>query len=59
MTVLEGEAMALLEAIQFAEHQGWDKVIFESHSATLANALSTHRRGNSEFHAIVTCIVAS
>jgi ribonuclease HI len=59
MTVLEREALALLEAIRFAEQQGWDKVIFESDSATLVTALSSLRRGNSEFQAIVSCIVTS
>jgi len=58
MTVLEGEAMALLEAIRFAEHNGWEKVVFESDSATVVTAVSSHHRGNSEFHAIISCIAA-
>lgn len=58
MTVLEGEAMALLEVIQFAEQNGWEKVVFESDSATVVNALSSHRRSDFEFQAIISCIVA-
>lgn len=49
MTVLEGEAMALLEIIWFAEQNGWEKVVFKSDSATVVNALSSHRRGDSKF----------
>jgi len=41
MTVLEGEAVALLEALHFADANRWDRVDFESDSSTLVQALSS------------------
>jgi hypothetical protein len=35
ITVLEGEAVALLDVIHFADANRWDRVVFESDSATL------------------------
>jgi len=34
MTVFEGEAVALLDVIHFADGNIWDRVVFESDSAT-------------------------
>jgi len=39
MSVLEGEAMVLVEAIRFVSSKGWHNVIFESDSCTLVNSL--------------------
>jgi len=49
MTVLEGEAVALLEALHFADANRWDRVVFESDSSTLVQALSSLGHGDSEF----------
>jgi len=57
MTVLEGEAVALLDAIQFADVNRWDRVVFESDSATLVQALSSLGHGDSEFYVIVSSII--
>jgi ribonuclease HI len=57
MIVLEGEAVALLEAIHFANVNRWDRVVFESDSSTLVQALSSPGHGDSEFSAIVSSII--
>jgi len=57
MTVLEGEAVALLEALHFADANRWDQVVFEFDSSTLVQALSSPGYGDSEFYAIVSIII--
>jgi len=57
MTVLEGEAVALLEAIHSAETNRWNRVVFESDSSTLVLALSFPGNGDSEFYIIVSNII--
>ena len=57
MTVLEGEAVALLDAIHFADVNRWDRVVFEYDSATLVQALSSTGHGDSEFYVIVSSII--
>jgi len=57
MTVLEGEAVALLEDIHFADVNRWNQVVFESDSSTLVQALSSPSHGDSKFYAIVSCII--
>jgi hypothetical protein len=54
---LEGEAVALLDAIHFAVGNRWDRVVFESDSATLVEALPSPGHGDSEFYAIVSSII--
>jgi len=56
MTVLEEEAIALLEALHFADANRWHRVVFESVSSTLVQALSSLGHGDSEFYAIVSRI---
>jgi ribonuclease HI len=56
LTVLEGEALALLEAIRLAVHHGWDHVAFESDSNTLVHSIAANNTGNSEFSDIVSSI---
>jgi hypothetical protein len=58
MTVLEGEAMTLLDAIKLDADSGWNRVIFESESSILVQSLSSHCYGESEFYAIVSSIIA-
>jgi len=57
MTILEGEAVALLDAIHFADVNGWNRVVFESNSSTLVQALSSPDHGDSEFYPIVSSII--
>jgi len=57
MTVLEGEALALLKALHFADANRWDRVVFESDSSTLVQALSSSGHGDSEFYVIVSSII--
>jgi hypothetical protein len=57
MTVLEGEAAVLLDAIHFADVNRWDRVVFESDSASLVQTLSSPVHGDSEFCAIVSSII--
>jgi hypothetical protein len=57
MTILEGEAVALLEAFHFANVNRWDRVVFESDSSTLVQALSSPCQGDSEFYVIVSSII--
>jgi hypothetical protein len=56
ITVLEGEALALLEATQLAVRHGWDRVVFESDPHTLVHSTVTNNLGYSEFSAIVSSI---
>jgi len=53
MTVLEGEAVALLEALHFVDANRLDRVVFESDSSTLVQSLSSSGHGYSKFYAIV------
>ena len=46
MTVLEREAVALLEALHFADANRWEGVVFESDSSTLVQALSSLGHGS-------------
>ena len=57
MTVLERKAVDLLDAIHFADVNRWDRVVFESDSATLVQALSSPDHGDSEFYAIIFIII--
>ena len=57
MTVLEGEAVALLDVIHFADVNRSDQVVFESDSATIVQALSSPGHGDSEFYTIVSIII--
>jgi len=57
MTVLVGEAATLLDVIHFADVNRRDRVVFESDSATLVQALSSPCHGDSELYAIVSSII--
>ncbi|GAU40431.1 hypothetical protein TSUD_397500 [Trifolium subterraneum] len=50
---VEGEAWALLLAMEEARHRGMDRVQFESDSKVLIDVIHMKRRGNSEFLSIV------
>ncbi|GAU47896.1 hypothetical protein TSUD_25110 [Trifolium subterraneum] len=55
---VEGEACALLLAMEEARHRGLDRVQFESDSKVLIEAIHMKRRGNSEFLSIVHDILS-
>jgi len=57
MTVLEGKAVALLDAIHFADVNKWDRVVFESDSTTPVQALSSSGHGDSELYVVVYSII--
>jgi len=57
MTVLEGETIALLDAIHFADVKRLNQVVFESDLATLVQALSFPSHDDSEFYDIVSSII--
>jgi ribonuclease HI len=56
LSVLEGEAMALLEAMEEAIHRGFSPIIFESDSKLVVDAISTRQSGVSEFSILITRI---
>jgi ribonuclease HI len=58
MSTLEGESLALLDAVLLAHRKGFNYVIFESDSQTLVNAITSpnNRHGNSEFCNIIARI---
>ncbi|GAU28141.1 hypothetical protein TSUD_295800 [Trifolium subterraneum] len=55
---VEGEAWALLLAMEEARHRGLDRVQFESDSKVLIEAIHMQRIGNSEFLSIVHDILS-
>ncbi|GAU36186.1 hypothetical protein TSUD_274640 [Trifolium subterraneum] len=55
---VEGEAWALLLAMEEARYRGLDRVQFESDSKVLIEAIHMKRRGNSEFLSIVHDILS-
>ncbi|GAU48309.1 hypothetical protein TSUD_324900 [Trifolium subterraneum] len=55
---VEGEAWALLLAMEEARHRGLDRVQFESDSKVLIEAIHMKRRGNSKFLSIVHYILS-
>ncbi|GAU45948.1 hypothetical protein TSUD_238520 [Trifolium subterraneum] len=57
-TSVEGEAWALLLAMEEARHRGLDRVQFESDSKVLVEAIHMQRRDNSEFLSIVHDILS-
>jgi len=57
MTILEKEAVALLEALHFADANRWNRVVFESDSSTIVQALSSLNHGDSELYANVSSII--
>ncbi|XP_058746722.1 uncharacterized protein LOC131619666 [Vicia villosa] len=56
LTILEAEALALKEAIQGAISSQLDKVIFESDSQGVVQAIDSNYKGDSEFSLIIKSI---
>jgi ribonuclease HI len=55
-SVVEGEATALLDAVQAIVQRGFSRVIFESDSKSVVDAINHFRGGNSEFSMLVSNI---
>jgi len=58
MLVLEGEVVALLEALHFATTNCRKKVFLKFDSSTLVDTLSSNYGGAFEFHDIVAYIIS-
>jgi ribonuclease HI len=56
LNVLEGEAMALTEAMEEVMHRGLSHVIFESDSKLVVDAISSRQAGISEFSMLISNI---
>jgi ribonuclease HI len=56
LNVLEGEAMALREAMKEVMHRGLSHVIFESDSKLVVDAISSKQAGISEFSMLISNI---
>ncbi|WJX78361.1 hypothetical protein P8452_61592 [Trifolium repens] len=56
LSVLEGEAMALIEAMEEVLHMGLSFVIFESDSKLVVDAISSRQAGVSDFSILISHI---
>jgi ribonuclease HI len=56
-SIVEGESIALLEALKAIEHRGYSHVVFESDSKSVVDATHHFRGGNSEFSSLVRNII--
>ncbi|KAK2377645.1 hypothetical protein QL285_078296 [Trifolium repens] len=52
-SIVEGESYALLEAMKAMEQQGITKVIFETDSKSVVDAIHNLHGGNSEFSSLI------
>lgn len=58
LSTVEGEAAALFDAIRMASTKVFDRVVFESDSQILVNAIYSNHQGSYGFSAIVSSTVA-
>jgi ribonuclease HI len=56
ITLVEGEAIALTEALKVVEQKGISQVIFETDSKSVVDAIHRPHCGSSEFSFIITSI---
>jgi ribonuclease HI len=56
VTVAEGEAMALLEAMCEAISGGWSNIVFENNSKIVVDAVHTNHQGNSEWSSLISSV---
>jgi ribonuclease HI len=56
LITLEGEAVAIIEAMEVMKQKGLSHVIFESDSKLVVNAISSNQEGLSEFSTLITHI---
>jgi ribonuclease HI len=56
-SIVEGESIALLEALKVVRQRDYSHVVFESDSKSVVDAIHHFRGGNSEFSLLVTNII--
>jgi ribonuclease HI len=56
VTVAEGEAVALLEAMRQCIACGWSNIVFESDSKVVVDAAHSNKQGNSELNSLISSI---
>jgi ribonuclease HI len=56
LTVVEGEAMTILEAMREAISKGWSNIMFESDSKVVVEANKANPQGTSELWSIISLI---
>jgi ribonuclease HI len=56
VTVAEGEALAILEAMRHCVEHGWTNIIFESDAKVVVEAVHAKKQGNSELSSILSSI---
>jgi ribonuclease HI len=56
VSVAEGEALALLEAMRESLARGWSNIIFESDSKVVVDAVHSNHHGNSEWSSLISSI---
>ncbi|PNX63246.1 60S ribosomal protein l23, partial [Trifolium pratense] len=55
-SIIEAEALALLESMQAATSMNMVRVIFESHAQRVVDAVHMRNGGSSEFYLTISCI---
>jgi ribonuclease HI len=58
LTIAEGEAMAILEAMRVATSKGWANIVFESDSKVVVEAIKANPKGSSELFSFISSIKA-
>jgi ribonuclease HI len=58
VSIVEGEAKALLEVMRVACSRGWSNIVFKSDSKTVVDVVHTNYHGISEFNSIISSITA-
>jgi ribonuclease HI len=56
VTVTEGEALAILEAMRQCIERGWTNILFESDAKLVVEAVHSTKQGNSELSSIISSI---
>jgi ribonuclease HI len=56
ITVAEGEALALLEAMRQCINHGWSNIVFDSDSKIVVDAAHANKQGNSELNSLISSI---
>jgi ribonuclease HI len=56
VSVAEGEALALLEAMRDTLARGWSNIIFKSDSKVVVDAVHSKHQGNSEWSSLISSI---
>ncbi|XP_045790350.1 uncharacterized protein LOC123885137 isoform X2 [Trifolium pratense] len=56
LAIVEGEAMAILEAMRQATSRGWSNIVFESDSKVVVDAIQANHHGIAELSSIILSI---